>query len=316
MILALAGFGVAGWFLYDGYIGWPHANEVWAAYESLKPEGEGDAEHAAEGHGDEPAEHSESFPQQEWEDLIEERGWQASVIYADGEARQPHGKQHGEGEIQFQFYMSIVCLLAGIGFLTKVLLARGMWIESDGASVTSSWGKGFRYDDVVEVNKKKWQNKGLAYIKHAAEGGSQQTFVIDDLKFDRAATDAILYEIEQAVGVDKIVGGRPEAGPGTPRLRKSNRLPNRSPRASRADSLSVSRGVARGYARRRGRVPGGWKASCRIRTSRKPQPRTRSAYSSSLSGAATPQSGSLSVSSKPRKWASVWVTTDSTASSV
>ncbi|MEM1304447.1 MAG: hypothetical protein AAGG46_06105 [Planctomycetota bacterium] len=213
LILGVAGLGVAGWFFYDGYYNWPRLNEVWAAYEELKPDDhDGSVSHQHEEPADKPLEHGDDFPQDEWESMVAERGWESSVVYSAGEARQPKGRVHGDLEIQAQFFFSVVCLLAGVAFLTKVLRARGSWIESDGDSVTSSWGKGFRFDDVTEINKKKWQGKGLAYVKHAADGATR-TFVIDDLKFDRHATDAILYQVEQAVGVDKIVGGRPEEDP-------------------------------------------------------------------------------------------------------
>jgi hypothetical protein len=38
--------------------------------------------------------------------------------------------------------------------------------------------------------------------------------VIDDFKFKRDPTDTILFELEQRIGLEKIVNGPPEPPPG------------------------------------------------------------------------------------------------------
>lgn len=216
LLLGIAGIAAAGWFFRDGLIKYPHQREVWDAYIGFNPDAASDNHHGEEGHADD-SHVPEDFPQKEWDALVIEKGWQNSVkrnVAEDGEAPsfgKPEGKHWSDWKIKEQLYIGAICTPIGLLFLLKIFLARGMWIESNGESLTSSWGKGFRYADVTQINKKKWQDKGLAYVKHTTDGGG--TFIIDDLKFNREATDAILYELEQAVGVDKIVGGRPENDP-------------------------------------------------------------------------------------------------------
>ena len=208
VILGIAALGMAGWFFKDGLVTWPHQTAVWDAYNELKPDSEHETGHGHGDHGEGPAEHSDDFPQEAWEAKIAEQGWADSVVYQEGQARQPMGKHRTPFELKTQIILGSIFLPVGLGFLLKVFMARGMWIETDGEQLTSSWGKGFRYEEVTQINKKKWKDKGLASIKH--NGGS---FVVDDLKFERKATDAILYQLEQTVGIDKIVGGRPEEDP-------------------------------------------------------------------------------------------------------
>ena len=60
------------------------------------------------------------------------------------------------------------------------------------------------------LNKRKWRDKGIAKVTYR-DGNRKRRFVIDDYKFHRHPTDAILYELEQKIGVDKITGGPPES---------------------------------------------------------------------------------------------------------
>ncbi len=64
-------------------------------------------------------------------------------------------------------------------------------------------------DQAVQLEKRQWRNKGIAKLRYH-DGGRTRTFVVDDFKFKREPTDAILVEIEKQIGVDKITGGPPE----------------------------------------------------------------------------------------------------------
>jgi hypothetical protein len=79
--------------------------------------------------------------------------------------------------------------------------------------LTSSWGQGFDCDEIVSIDKKRWRDKGIARINYE-QGGRRRRFVVDDFKFARDATDAILYELEAQIELDRIIGGLPEPPPG------------------------------------------------------------------------------------------------------
>ncbi|MEM8865970.1 MAG: hypothetical protein AAGF31_10550 [Planctomycetota bacterium] len=179
----LMGIGVliyACFFIKDGAYSWPQQHERYVAYTTLVDE----------------------FRGGEWEEYAKERGWPT----------EPPEKDRTEVEIQNQFYWAAGLGVVGVLLLLKVFLARGNWIEADGNQITTSWGQTVPYHTVTEIDKKKWANKGLAYISYQ-DGEQSKTLTIDDFKFKREPTDAILYQMEQAVGVDKIVNGDPEPDP-------------------------------------------------------------------------------------------------------
>ena len=84
--------------------------------------------------------------------------------------------------------------------------ARGRWIEASDTGITSSWGESFKFEEVEEVNKRQWQKKGIAKVTYVANN-RRRTFVVDDYKFDRYPTDAILYELEQRIDQGRIING-------------------------------------------------------------------------------------------------------------
>jgi hypothetical protein len=101
----------------------------------------------------------------------------------------------------------------GLFLLSIPLRSRGRWIEADETGITSSWGQSFRYDEVEEVNKRKWRNKGIAKVTYVANN-RRQVFVIDDFKFMREPTDQILFELERRIEIERITNGPPEPWPG------------------------------------------------------------------------------------------------------
>jgi hypothetical protein len=44
-------------------------------------------------------------------------------------------------------------------------------------------------------------------------GGRRRTFIVDDYKFERYPTDAILYELERRIEPGRITNGPPEPAP-------------------------------------------------------------------------------------------------------
>jgi hypothetical protein len=135
----------------------------------------------------------------EWPEYAESQGWSTD----------PPGKPKTEAEIASQYVFAAVTAVLALWFFTIVLINRGHWIESNETGVTSSWGKGFNYSDVVELNKKQWKKKGIAKV-YFEENGRRGRFVIDDYKFKREPTDEILQALENHIDHAKITGGPPE----------------------------------------------------------------------------------------------------------
>ena len=143
----------------------------------------------------------------EWEAFATERGWSTSI------PEESKTEEDFKTSIVMQYSMFIVAGLIGMWLISIPLRARGRWIESTDGGITSSWGQSFNFDQVENVEKRQWRSKGIARVTYA-DSGRRRRFVIDDYKFDRHKTDAILYELEQHIDPELITGGPPDPPPG------------------------------------------------------------------------------------------------------
>jgi hypothetical protein len=108
-----------------------------------------------------------------------------------------------------QFVFAGIMGAIALALLFGVWRARGRWIEAGPSGLTSSWGQSVDFASIVSVDKRHWQKKGIAKVYYE-DGGRKRRFVIDDFKFKRAPTDAILRDLEAKIGVEMITGGPPE----------------------------------------------------------------------------------------------------------
>lgn len=184
--MGIAALGFSLWSLYDGTIGYPHEQERALAWEELYAEGKADT----------------------WQAYAMARGWSAST---PGESKP---EDDYKTSIWTQYSMAAVAGLVGVWLISIPLRARGRWIESTANGITSSWGQTLRFDEVTNLEKRQWRNKGIAKVTYV-QNGSKQRFVIDDYKFERYKTDEILYELEQNIDHSLITGGPPDPPPGS-----------------------------------------------------------------------------------------------------
>ena len=172
--------GFSGWFLYDGLVAYPAQQVRALEYQKLEKEGR----------------------LIEWKQVTAERGW-------------PHeqpGKPKEPIEIYMQFVYSAVAFVPGVIFAVLVFRARGRWIELDETGFRTSWGPQFEVAQITQLNKKKWQAKGIAKVYYEQEG-RRRRLVLDDCKYDPDPTAAILRELESRLDPDQIVGGAAEPPP-------------------------------------------------------------------------------------------------------
>lgn len=185
LFMGIAAIGFALWSAYDGAIKYPHAQERAIEFERLFAEDKAD----------------------QWEAFATERGWSTSI------PKQSKTDDEFRGSIWMQWAQFIVAGLIGLWLVSIPLRARGRWIESSDTGITSSWGQSLNFSDVVNLEKRQWRSKGIAKVTYL-DNGQKRRFVIDDYKFDRYKTDAILYELEQRIDTALITGGPPEPPPG------------------------------------------------------------------------------------------------------
>jgi len=184
LFMGIAAIGFAIYCLVDGAIRYPHRQERAIAFEKLFAEDRAD----------------------QWEAYATEQGWSTAI------PEQSKTEEEYKTSIMTQYSMAIVSGVVGLWLLSIPLRARGRWIESSDTGITSSWGQSFNFSDVVNLEKRQWRGKGIAKVTYT-DGDGKRRFVIDDYKFDRYKTDAILYDLEQRIDPELITGGAPEPPP-------------------------------------------------------------------------------------------------------
>ncbi len=183
--------GSALWFLYDGLYTYPAQREQSLAYLEFK---EANPDLAV----------MQLF--EKWKEVAAEKGWPAGSA---GKPQTPYGPPKKEYDINGQFYFSGLAGLVGLFFLGKLLYNWGRWIEADDEGLRSSENRAVKFDEVTALNKKKWQNKGIAKLVYE-ENGKKRRIVLDDCNYDRKTTNTILRHVESKIGPEKIINGKPE----------------------------------------------------------------------------------------------------------
>ena len=186
--------GMTLYCIYDGKVAYPAQRERALAYQEFE-------------------ENNPDLGQKdlfdEWKVVAAERGWDPGVA---GKQVTPYGEPKKEDQFNQQLYMAGFTGLFGLIFLTKLFLNRGRWIEADEHGLRSSEKREVKFDQITALNKKKWQNKGIAKVLYEVDGRKNK-IVLDDCNYDRETTQAILRHVEGAIGHDRIINGKPEPPP-------------------------------------------------------------------------------------------------------
>jgi len=180
--LFCSGFAIA--CLYDGFIRYPNQRDRAEAFNEFKEE------------------HHELDPKEivdNWKEYAAEQGWPTN----------DPGKPKTENDITGQFVMAGALAPVGLLFLGLLVLNRGRWIEVNDKTLTSSQGHQLELSQIAELNKKKWQKKGIATLRYESDGHKRK-LVLDDCNYERETTNVILRHIEANIDHAKIVGGKPE----------------------------------------------------------------------------------------------------------
>lgn len=185
--LGLVGlFCLAGsmWFLYDGLVTYP--NQRIRAEEFQKFE-------------EENQEMDELDRLNKWNEIAASKGWPTGN---PGEPKKDH-------DINEQFFYAGAAGLAALGFLSRLGYMFHRWVECDDTTLRDKAGHETSYANITELNKKKWQSKGIAFVHYKA-GGEAERIRLDDFYFDREATRQILRKVEANIDPALIINGKPE----------------------------------------------------------------------------------------------------------
>lgn len=165
LLMGLLIFGyMGGYFLYDGFVGYPKQN---AKYDELSAQIDRTAD---------PAEKTR---------LVEEQ--------------KKLGNKHTETDLMLQRGIGIVGIPLGLFMIGRALyVSRGKYRLS-GDTVYVPGHPPVTFDMIRDIDKSKWDKKGIALVSYSASAGKVGTFKLDDYIYDRDATDAILERIENAI---------------------------------------------------------------------------------------------------------------------
>ncbi len=183
--------GMALYCFYDGKVAWPAQRERALAYQEFEEQN---------------PELGQKDLFDEWKKFAAEKGWKPGIA---GKEITPYGEPKKEFHFNQQLIMGGFIGIVGLFFLSKFLRNRGRWIEADDDGLRSSEKREIKFDQVTALNKKLWQNKGIAKVLSEVDG-RKKVIVLDDCNYQRDTTNAILRHVEAAIGHDKIINGKPE----------------------------------------------------------------------------------------------------------
>jgi hypothetical protein len=164
LFVALFFLGFAGFFFWDGKIGYPRSNERWIAYEQHKTENR----------------------VSEWPADAARRGWTDKV---------PE-KFYKAEDIVMQYICGIISGILGSFVLVYWVVNKGRVLKTAEGAVFEPSGKRIPFKSITGLGKKNWEKKGLAIVRYDVDG-RQGKFVLDDYKFEAEPTHQILAEIEE-----------------------------------------------------------------------------------------------------------------------
>lgn len=164
-VIALALLAFAGWFLYDGFIGYPKQQVVREAFAQVK------------------IDHPEDW-QTKWLERAQIEGWSTE---------QPD-PPFSDWDITAQFFYAAPCLVLGLLFGVSYLRAGGRWVASDEAGLKTNAGQSVTWDQIESVDSSRWASKGIAVVYYRDAKGEGR-ITLDDWKNDAEATKQIYRDI-------------------------------------------------------------------------------------------------------------------------
>ncbi len=175
-LMGLMLFGSALWFFYDGFIAWPAEAQRHEQLERIT------AELVASGEATDA------------KDPAVSRAWDAYAVEHDLKPKPP--KERTPGDISAQRTIGGVLLTFGLIFAAWVALQHRKSVRADGDLITGANGERVPLDTIVEIDRRKWNNKGIAYAIYEVDG-RRRRLCLDDHKF--IGCEAIILEAEKRI---------------------------------------------------------------------------------------------------------------------
>jgi hypothetical protein len=165
-IMAAMLFGFAGWSIYDATVAYPAHNERVAQFQ----------------------EHKEAGRISEWPAYAKERGW----------SDEDPGDAKSDLSIQTQWYQAALTSALGLFAIVMVLRAMSTRLAAEEEVLIGPKGQRVPYEQITEIDKQRWDSKGIAIVHYGSEG-QKGSVKIDDWVYRDA--DLVLAEVERRTGL-------------------------------------------------------------------------------------------------------------------
>lgn len=188
LLIGLLCFGFFVYSAYDAFIGYPGMLPRAEAWQKLL----------------EDESLTEDERRNQWKAVSEEQGWSS---------KRPTKKEdvaHVKQTIIWNYAFMAIGLAVAAPCLIWYFNTKGSWIEAKGETLRHSSGQEIDVNTITEIDKRRWEKKGIAIVHASSPSGLPEKFFIDDLKFERQPTDQIMAWVESFVEPDKIIGAPPE----------------------------------------------------------------------------------------------------------
>ena len=145
-----------------------------------------------------------------WSDYANEQGW---------DEKRPKAAFNA-GKIRNQMFYGIICLVlaAGAGFILLRTMSRQMKVD-DEAFYPAGGGR-IPFEDIVRIDKRKWDTKGLATLTYRDSGGAEKPAKVDGMIYGQfreedGAPAQALFERIMANFSGELVDLEPDEPPGS-----------------------------------------------------------------------------------------------------
>ena len=169
-------FGIAAWFLYDGYILWPDEAQRHVEYLEIK-----DTLIEA---GDAVDEESTSV-RLAWERHAREMDYRRNIP-----------KERMDDDIREQREIGWVMIIGALLYGVWIAWNHTRQVSAEGDIVIGASGERVDINSITAIDRKKWKDKGIAYGIYE-EGGKQRRLCLDEHKF--RGCEAIMIEADQRI---------------------------------------------------------------------------------------------------------------------
>lgn len=192
MIIAVACFCYLLWACYDVVVTAPKQMKKAKAYW---------VEATQDGKTEWVRRHSDASG--EWTRIVKENNWSIGA---------PKTPSAAMGYLYFNYFLIVTCLGCVVVAIMIFWRTNNTWVEADDGVLRTSWKQEFSFQDIQTINKRRWDNKGIAIVTYSSDQGERK-FVLDDFKYSREKADEILYLMEQGLSDDQILQGKREPSP-------------------------------------------------------------------------------------------------------